>query len=53
MPVKGLSCLRVSYLKFIPTTLNKVCATPAGFLFLKGVEGFNEEADRQNKIDGY
>lgn len=25
----------------------------AGFLFFKGIQGFNEDADRQNKIDGY
>lgn len=25
----------------------------SAFLFYKGVDGFNEEADRQNKIDGY
>ncbi|GFR47882.1 hypothetical protein Agub_g9692, partial [Astrephomene gubernaculifera] len=25
----------------------------AGFLFIKGVNGFNEEAERQDKLDGY
>ena len=25
----------------------------SGFLFYKGVDGFNQDADRQNKLDGY
>ncbi len=25
----------------------------AGFLFVKGVNGFNEDAERQDKLDGY
>eukprot|EP00198_Chlamydomonas_reinhardtii_P006538 XP_001695874.1 predicted protein [Chlamydomonas reinhardtii] len=25
----------------------------AGYLFIKGVNGFNEEAERQDKLDGY
>ncbi|EFJ49553.1 hypothetical protein VOLCADRAFT_104324 [Volvox carteri f. nagariensis] len=25
----------------------------AGFLFIKGVNGFNEDAERQDKLDGY
>lgn len=25
----------------------------AGYLFIKGVQGFNEDAERQDKLDGY
>ena len=32
---------------------NPLTACAAGFLFYKGVTGFNEEAKRQDRLDGY
>lgn len=34
-------------------TAARVARWPAGFLFYKGVTGFNEASDLQDKLDGY
>lgn len=30
-----------------------LCGCHAGYLFFKGVQGANEEAERQDRLDGY
>lgn len=42
-------CATLYHARLVPAS----CTAAAGFLFIKGVNGFNAEAERQDKLDGY
>jgi hypothetical protein len=52
MPAASPAQRQQRRLQACPCTCAASCCC-AAFLFFKGVNGFNEAAERQDKIDGY